>query len=218
MRRGVRQFIDLGAGVPTVDHIHSIADQADAGSTKVVYVDHEPVAVAHAQILLEEQGDPHRHVAINADLRAPQRLWQQITETGLIDFSKPLAMLMIAVLHMRQQDEHGRDIGDQIVAHYRELLPRGSYLAISHITDEGVPADIADKLAQLKTMYDTSSSPVIWRSHTQIADLLGNFELINPGLTWTPCWHPEETGSSIQHISFNHPSESVIYAGVGRKP
>ena len=71
MRRGVRQFIDLGAGVPTMDHTHSIADKFDAGSAKVVYVDNEPVAVAHSQILLEEKGDPRRHVAIDADIRAP---------------------------------------------------------------------------------------------------------------------------------------------------
>lgn len=218
MRRGVRQFIDLGAGVPTVDHTHSIAEKFDAGSANVVYVDNEPVAVAHSQILLEEQGDPRRHVAINADLRAPHRLWNQVTNTGVIDFSKPVAVLMIAVLHVRQQNEQGQDIGDQIVAHYRKLLPSGSYLAISHITDEGVPADITDKLAQLKSMYDTSSSPVIWRSHAQIAGLFGDFDLIDPGLTWTPCWHPEETGSSSQHTPFNHPSESVIYAGVARKP
>lgn len=218
MRHGVRQFIDLGAGVPTMDHIHSIADKIDNGSAKVVYCDNEPVAVAHSQILLEEQGDPHRHIAINADLRAPQRLWQQITDTGLINFSEPVAVLMIAVLHVRQPDEHGRDIGDQIAAHYRQLLPRGSYLAISHATDEGIPADIAKQLAQLKSMYDASSSSVIWRSHTQIAELFGNFDLIDPGLTWTPCWHPEETDTNTQYVSFNHPSESIVYAGVGRKP
>lgn len=218
MRRGVRQFIDLGAGIPTMDHIHSIAERFEVGSAKVIYVDNEPVAVAHSQILLEEEGDPQRHVAINADFRAPQRVWRQITETGVIDFSEPLAVLMIAVLHVRQPDEEGRDIGDQIVAHYRELLPRSSYLAISHATDEGVPADIAATLARVKSMYDTSSSPVNWRSHTQIANLFGNFALIDPGLTWAPCWHPEETDPSTQHIAFNHPNESLIYTGVGRKP
>ena len=153
-----------------------------------------------------------------ADLRAPQRLWRQVTDTGLIDFSEPVAVFMIAVLHVRQANEQGSDIGDQIVAHYRKLLPRGSYLAISHATDEGVPAEITDTLAQLKSMYDTSSSPVIWRSHTQIADLFGDFHLVDPGLTWTSCWHPEEADSRGQHIAFSHPSESIIYAGVGRKP
>lgn len=218
MRRGVRQFIDLGAGVPTMDHTHSVADKFDAGSAKVVYVDNEPVAVAHAQVLLEEQGDPRRHVAINADIRAPQRLWQQVTDTGVIDFSRPVALLMIALLHVQQQDEQGNDIGDQIVAQYRELLPHGSYLTISHITNDGVPPDLADNLVQLKSMYDASSSPIIFRTHQQVADLFGDFDLIDPGLTWTPSWHPEETGSDIPHVSFNHPNESVIYAGVGRKP
>lgn len=218
MRRGVRQFIDLGAGVPTMDHTHSVADKFDAGSAKVVYVDNEPVAVAHSQVLLEEQGDPRRHVAINADIRAPQRLWQQVIGTGVIDFSQPVALLMIAVLHVQQQDEQGNDIGDQIVAQYRALLPHGSYLTISHATIDGVPPDVADQLARLKSMYDSASSPVIWRTHQQIADLFGDFDLIEPGLTWTPSWHPDETGSDLPQISFNHPSESIIYAGVGCKP
>lgn len=218
MRRGVRQFIDLGAGVPTMDHIHTIADTIDHGSAKVVYCDNEPVAVAHSQILLEEQGDPHRHIAINADFRASHRLWRQITETGLLDFDEPIAMLMIAVLHVKQPDEHGRDIGDQITAHYRELLPPGSYLAISHATDEGIPTNTANKLTQLKSMYDTSNNSVIWRSHAQIADLFGNFDLLDPGLTWAPSWHPDETDTNHQYISFDHPNESILYAGVGRKP
>jgi hypothetical protein len=81
---------------------------------------------------------------------------------------------MIAVLHVRQADEQGSDIGDQIVCPLPGAPPRGSYLVISHATDEGVPAEIADTHAQLKSMRDTSSSPVIWRSHTQIADLFGD--------------------------------------------
>ncbi len=218
MRRGVRQFIDLGAGVPTMDHTHSVADRYDAGSAKVVYVDNEPVAVAHSQVLLEEKGDPRRHVTINADIRAPQRLWQQVIDTGVIDFSQPVAVLMIAVLHVQQQDEQGNDIGDQIVAQYRELLPRDSYLAISHVTNDGVPPDLAHKLVQLKSMFDAASNPVILRTRQQVADLFGDFDLIEPGLTWTPSWHPEETGSDTPHVSFNHPNESITYAGVSRKP
>jgi hypothetical protein len=218
MRRGVRQFIDLGAGVPTMDHTHSVADKYDPGTAKVVYVDNEPVAVAHSQLLLEEEGDRTRHIALNADIRAPDRLWHHITDTGLIDFTQPVVLLMIAVLHFQQRDDHGHDLGDQIATHFRDLLPRGSYLAISHATSEGIPPAIAGQLAQLKTMYDTSSSPAIWRTHQQIANLFGDFELLDPGLTWTPSWHPEETGSTIQLAPFTHPSESVIYAGVGRKP
>ncbi|HEX5401314.1 MAG TPA: SAM-dependent methyltransferase [Pseudonocardiaceae bacterium] len=217
MGLGVRQFVDLGAGVPTMGHTHSVADAYERGTARVVYVDNEPVAVAHAQILLEEEGD-RRHTAINADIRAPRRLWDQVLETGLIDPDKPVALLMIAVLHVQQRDERGTDIGADIVACYRDLLPSGSYLAISHVTDEGVPAAIGAKLAEVKQMYDASTSPVIWRSHREIADLFGDFELLDPGLTWTPNWHPEETGSQHADLTFDDPSKSVIYAAVGRKP
>jgi hypothetical protein len=218
MRRGIRQFVDLGAGVPTMDHTHAVAEAYDPGSARVVYADNDPVAVAHSRILLEQEGDRRRHAAINGDIRTPHRLWQQVLDTGLIDLGQPVALLMIAVLHVRQRDQRGDDIGAEIVARFRELLPRGSYLAISHITDEGVPADIADRLVQLKIMYDTAGSPVIWRTRGQIAELFGDFQLIEPGLTWTPSWHPEETGSSLQGVTFDQPNESVIFAGVGRKP
>ncbi|HKN99689.1 MAG TPA: SAM-dependent methyltransferase [Pseudonocardiaceae bacterium] len=218
MRLGVRQFVDLGAGLPTMDHTHSVADAYEPGTARVVYVDNEPVAVAHSQILLEQQGDPRRHTAINADLRAPGRLWQQVLDTGLIDLSQPVGLLMIAVLHVQQLDEHGRDMGADVVARYRELLPSGSYLAISHATNEGVPPAIAEQMVELKAMYDQSSSPVIWRTHQEIAALFGDFELVEPGLTWTPSWHPEESVSRADDPVFAHPGESIAYAGIARKP
>lgn len=218
MRLGVRQFVDLGAGLPTMDHTHAVADAFEHGTARVVYVDNEPVAVAHSQILLEQQGDPRRHTAINADLRAPGRLWQQVLDTGLIDLSQPIGVLMIAVLHVQQPDEQGRDMGAEVVARYRELLPSGSYLAISHGTDEGVPPAVAAQMAEMKALYDSSSSPVIWRTHEEIAALFGDFELLEPGLTWTPSWHPEESVSRASDPAFAHPSESIAYAGIGRKP
>lgn len=218
MRLGVRQFVDLGAGLPTMDHTHSVADAYEPGTARVVYVDNEPVAVAHSQILLEQQGDPRRHTAINADLRAPGRLWQQVLDTGLVDLSRPVGLLMIAVLHVQQLDEHGRDLGPDVVARYRELLPGGSYLAISHATNEGVPPAIAAQMVELKALYDSSSSPVIWRTHQEIAGLFGDFELVEPGLTWTPSWHPEESVSRANDPVFAHPGESICYAGIGRKP
>jgi hypothetical protein len=218
MRCGVRQFIDVGAGVPTMDHIHSVTDKVEPGAARVVYVDHEPVAVAHSQLLLEEEGDQRRHVALNGDLRAPERLWRQIAGTGVIDFTEPVALLMIAVLHIQQPDEHGHDIGEQIVARYRTLLSPGSYLAISHATDDGVPPKVADALAELRAMYEQSVNPVIFRTHREIAALFGDFELIDPGVTWAPSWHREEAGSQLLPDSFDHPNESFVCVGVGRKP
>jgi hypothetical protein len=217
VRKGVKQFVDIGSGVPTMGNTHQVADEV-APDSHVVYIDHEPVAVAHSQVLLEKDGDPARHAAINADLRNPDRLWQQVIETGVIDLDEPIALLVIAVLHVQQPDADGVDVGPRAIARYRELLPAGSYLAISHITDDGVPEEVGERLVELKQMYDTSSSPVIWRSHDQIRDLFGDFELLPPGMGWTPSWHPEETGPTSPVIEFDQPNEAVIWAGVGRKP
>jgi O-methyltransferase involved in polyketide biosynthesis len=213
MRLGVRQFVDLGAGLPTMDHTHAVADSFEFGTAKVVYVDNEPVAVAHSQILLEEKGDPKRHTAINADIRAPERLWRQVMDTGLIDVSQPVALLLIAVLHFQQLDENGDEIGAEIVARYRDLLSGGSYLAVSHVTDDGVPDDLADKLAEAKQLYAWSANPMIWRTHKQVDALFGDFELLEPGLTWTYAWHPDDADPTPDESR-----ESVICAAVGRKP
>jgi hypothetical protein len=218
MRLGVRQFIDLGAGLPTMDHTHAVADSVEQGTARVVYVDNEPVAVAHSQILLEQQGDPKRHTAINGDLRAPAHLWERVLDTGLIDLNEPIGLLLIAVLHVQQLDEQGRDMGADVVARYRELLPSGSYLAISHATDEGAPPAMSASIAAIKAMYDSSSSPVIWRTRDEVAALFGDFELLAPGVTWTPSWHPEESMSRASDPVFDQPSESIAYAAVGRKP
>lgn len=218
MRRGVRQFVDLGAGVPTMGHTHLVADAFQAATARVVYVDNEPVAVAESQILLETSGDPQRHTAINADVRAPRRLWQQVLDTELIDLDEPVAILLIAVLHVEQAGADGRDIGAEVVARYRDLLPRGSYLAITHVTDDGVGDVVAGQLRDIKELYDKAGNRVVWRSRAEIAALFGDFELLAPGVTWVPEWHPEETGYAGEVPDFDRPSESVIYGGVGRKP
>ncbi|HEX5114937.1 MAG TPA: SAM-dependent methyltransferase [Pseudonocardiaceae bacterium] len=218
VRQGVRQFIDIGSGVPTMGPTHEVADEL-APDSRVVYIDNEPVAVAHSEMLLEQHGDPKRHAAINADLRYPDELWRRVRNTGVIDFDQPVALLLIAVLHVHQTGTHGEDLGASSLARLRELLCPGSYLAVSHITTEGVPDAQVANLADLKRMYDTSSSSnAIWRDHTEIRELFGDFEIVEPGLTWTPVWHPEETSSIAPVISFNSPNESVILAGVGRKP
>lgn len=218
VRQGVRQFVDIGSGVPTMGPTHEVADELAADS-RVVYIDNEPVAVAHSEMLLEQHGDPKRHAAINADLRHPDELWRRVRDTGVIDLDQPVALLLIAVLHVYQEGQHGEDLGARSLARFRELLPSGSYLAISHITTQDVPPALQDNLADLKRMYDTSSSSnAIWRSHDEIRELFGDFEIMAPGLTWTPDWHPEETSSIAPVISFNSPNESVILAGVGRKP
>jgi hypothetical protein len=217
VKLGVRQFVDIGSGVPTMGNTHQVAGEVSADS-RVVYVDNEPVAVAHSQVLLEENGDPARHAVINADLRDPDRLWERVGATGVLDLSQPVAVLIIAVMHVAQPGPDGADVGPAAVARYRELLPSGSYLGISQVSDEGVPEHLRQTLVDLKAMYDRSGNPVVWRSHADIAALFGDFELVEPGLSWVPEWHPEESSDSAPTVAFSTPSESICYAGVGRKP
>ncbi|WP_341866897.1 SAM-dependent methyltransferase [Amycolatopsis thailandensis] len=223
-KRGVRQFLDIGAGVPTAGNTHQVADEAqrEAGATpdvRVVYVDNDPVAVAHANMLLNQEGDASRQTVVAGDLRNPDELWRQAIDTQLLDPNEPVALLLIAVLHVHQPDRYGNDIGPESVARFRDLLPRGSYLAISHVTDEGVPEASSKNLAELKRMYDeSSSSNVILRTREQISTLLDDFEVIDPGWVWTPDWHPEETGPTARPVSFDSSNEAVVWAGVGQKP
>jgi hypothetical protein len=222
---GVRQFLDVGAGVPTSGNTHQIADEltaqlGQARDARVVYVDYEPVAVAHAEIVLEKEGSTGRHGVIKADLREPDDLWQRAMATGLLNPDEPIALLLIAVLHVHQPGPDGvTDIGPESVARLRELLPAGSYLGLSHITDEGVPPEVGEKLVELKRMYDTSSSSNgIWRGHKDIEALLGDFELVEPGWSWLTEWRPEETGPNVRSIAFPTPNHAVGWAGAGRKP
>lgn len=221
--QGIRQFLDIGAGVPTAGNTHQVADewameQGRAPDARVVYVDYEPVAVAHAEALLDKEGDDRRHAVIDADLRAPEDLWRKAVDTELLNTSEPTAMLLIAVLHVQQPDQSGKDVGPDAVARLRALPTGGSYLAISHATDDGVPPDLARGLADIKGLYDASSSSnVVWRTRKDVEGLLGDFEVVEPGWSWTSTWRPEEGSASAPTITFPEPSHAVIWAGVGKK-
>lgn len=220
-KQGIRQFVDLGSGVPTMGHAHEVAEQVAPGQVRVAYVDHEPVAVAHSRSLLRQYGDEDRHTAIHADLRDPAGLWQKIAETGVIDLDEPVGLLMIAVLHIQQLPAPGRpaseDLGPALVETYRELLAPGSYLGISHVTNEGIPAEFAAMLARIKTRYDESGSPVVWRTAGEIRELFGNFRFVDPGLVWTPEWHPDEAVVTDEEPHLDDVKQSIVLAGVARK-
>jgi hypothetical protein len=215
-QRGITQFVDVGSGMPSIGNTHEIANEINPRS-RVVYLDNEPVTVAHSELLLERTGDPARHAAVNADLRKPDQLWARVDDAGVLDLDEPVAMLVTSVLHIRQPGPDGTDVGGRSLARYRELLAPGSFLVLSHLTDDGVPEHSRHQLAALKKLYDTQSSPLILRSSAEVSELFGDFELLEPGLTWTPQWHPEETTRTVPSIEFGTPSESVIRAGVGKK-
>ncbi|MGB3440532.1 MAG: SAM-dependent methyltransferase [Actinophytocola sp.] len=218
VREGVRQFVDIGSGVLSKGNTHQVADEV-CRETRVVYVDNEAVAVAHAEIVLDEEGDPDRHAAVNADLRYPDQLWHLVRQTGVLDLDEPVALLMFGVLHTMQPGGHGSaDPAYPLTARYRELLSPGSYLGVSHVTNEDVPPELQSKLTELKRLCDhASGNHVYCRSHAAVRTLLGDFRPVGPGVGWIPDWYRDEARSAADHVAFAQPNHAVVWAGIGQK-
>lgn len=213
MRQGVRQFVDIGSGLPTRGNVHQVADRVDPGTASVVYVDHDPVAHAHAALLIEEEGDPARHAALNHDLLRPAELWADVLHTGIIDATQPMALLMVAVLHFTTPEQRP----EEAVRFYRDRLPGGSYLMLSHGTTSGM-ADAAKqaKLQDVQADYKSNvTSPLISRSPEEIAAFFGGWSLADPGLVWTARWRGNGADDSDE---LDDPSRSRFLAGIARKP
>ncbi|MFJ5306623.1 SAM-dependent methyltransferase [Streptomyces sp. NPDC088350] len=198
---GVRQFIDLGSGIPTQGNVHEVAQAASPGA-RVVYVDNDPVAVAHSASLLA--GNPDAGI-VDGDIRRPTEVLSSPQVRKLIDFDQPVAVLMITILHFVTPAEDPAGI----VAAFRDALPDGSWLALSHATNQDRP-DTAAAVGQL--YRSKATSPVTARSYEEILGLFDGFDLVTPGLTYVPLWRPDP-GDEIPE----NPSEYWVYAGVGRK-
>ncbi|SFR24204.1 S-adenosyl methyltransferase [Lentzea waywayandensis] len=195
---GIRQFLDLGSGIPTVGNVHEIARKADP-EAHVVYVDFEEVAVAHSQLILE--GDP-RATIIQEDMTRPDAVLRSARHSGLIDFSQPVGVLTAGVFHFvpPQADPNS------IVAAYRDAVPTGSYLAVSQFTQDLQPEEMAGIVEVMKK----SQNPMYPRTKSEIEALFSGFELLEPGIVPTPLWRPEGTNT-------DDPDRAGIYAAVGRK-
>ena len=198
---GVRQFLDLGSGIPTVGNVHEVA-QRRAPDAKVVYVDNDPVAVEHSQAILA--GDDRTEV-VQADLRDPDAVLADPTVRGLLDLTRPTAVLMVAVLHfVPDQDDPAR-----LVARFRETVSSGSYLALSHAT----AGERADRAAEHRGLYQRTATPMTMRTREQVERLFDGWELVEPGLVYLPQWRPEPGGPEL-----DRPERMPGLAGVGRKP
>lgn len=213
LAEGIEQFVDIGSGIPTVGNVHEVADELNPRS-KVVYVDNEPVAIAHGQVQLEQTGMPSRHAMVQADLRDPEYLWQQVRDTGILDLSRPIALLTVAVLHFIPDGEWPQ----LAMAGYRQRLAPGSALVLSHGTLDQVTPDQQAQLDAYTRHLATTQNPLIWRSRTEVAEFLGDFTPVEPGITWAPDWRPD--ASIAPELSTNLPdsAQSMVYAAVARKP
>jgi S-adenosyl methyltransferase len=198
---GIRQFLDLGSGIPTVGNVHEVAQRA-AEESQVVYVDIEPVAVAHSRAILAGNG---RVAVLQADVRDPDRILRDPRLQRLLDLDRPLAVLMLAVLpFIPDADDPFR-----IVARFRDSISAGSYLVLSHGTTDTRPED----MARLAERYQSTSTPVTPRPRRQVERFFTGFELVDPGMVFVQQWRPEWL-SEVE----DRPEWSSIYAGVGRKP
>lgn len=198
-RQGITQFLDLGSGLPAQDPTHEVAQAIDP-KARVVYVDHDPLAVAHASAMLA--GDPDRTAVVAADLREPWSILSHRETTRLIDFSRPVGVLLVAVLHFFSDDAHPHEI----VRTLREALSAGSFMAISHVDNETAP----DRAAQLEQMYATTSAPGQARSHNEIKAFFDGLTLVHPGLSYVCHWRLQPGDP------YWAPARAWVQGGVGR--
>jgi hypothetical protein len=177
---GIRQFLDIGSGIPTQGNVHEVAQQASPGA-RVVYADIDPVAVAHSKAILAGNADAS---VIQADLRDPAAILRHAETRRLIDFSRPAGLLLVAILHFIADDQDPW----RIVATLRDALAPGSYLVLCHGTDEGSP-QVARAVQQV---YNRSVDAALRvRPRAEILRFFEGFELVEPGLVFIPQWRPD---------------------------
>ncbi len=205
MAQGIRQFLDLGSGIPTAGNVHEIAQRVDP-ATRVVYVDYESVAVHHAHALLLDNKVDNVGVAW-ADIRKPQPLLEHPEIARLIDFTEPVGLLM-AGLMLFIGDEHDPA---GLVAAYREKCPPGSYLGLSTQTNDQADPDTAAQLAAVLRLYESADEQMFPRDHATIESWFAGTELVDPGLVLLHQWRPEPTAPEV-----TTPARHLGYGGVGR--
>ncbi|SDN20271.1 SAM-dependent methyltransferase [Allokutzneria albata] len=198
--RGVRQFLDVGSGIPTVGNVHEIAQRADP-DCRVVYVDIDPIAVAHSRALLAESRAP-RTATLQADLRKPEQILDDPGVRELLDFDEPVALLMVSALHFVSPNDNPAALLEQ----YAEVLVPGSPLVISHGTADGRP----ERATAHEELYHRTGTPIWMRPADEIAGFFAGFDMVDPGLVYLSQWRPESPDEE-----WERPERLSGYAGLG---
>jgi S-adenosyl methyltransferase len=201
---GIRQFLDLGAGLPTQNCVHQMA-QATAPDTRVVYIDNDPVVCSHGQALL---GPRSKVGFVRGDLRRPAEILQHPEVNARLDFSQPVGVLCVCALHFVPDEEKPH----QIVAEYRDHLAPGSYLALTHGITADTPEEDPEGVVQgVTNVYQNASAQMHVRSRKEIGRFFDGFEILEPGVVWTAAWRPDPGTRPAGR-------PDSLYGGVGRKP
>lgn len=179
---GIRQFLDVGTGLPTSPNLHEVVQQVDPAA-RVVYVDNDPLVLVHARALLT--GTDEGHVAyLDADLREPDRILADLTGDEIVDLERPVALTLIAVLQHITDDDQVRSIIQRLTSPF---VP-GSALAVSIVTADNDPRGNERTVAT----YNRSGVPNTTRTRDQAVSFFAGFELVEPGVTWVHQWRPDE--------------------------
>jgi S-adenosyl methyltransferase len=198
---GISQFVDIGTGIPTSPNVHETA-RLLSPDARVAYVDNDPVVIAHNRALL---ADERNGIAVvQGDIRSPLDIITNPALTRVIDFSRPLAVLLVAVLHFVTNEEDPY----QAVAAFRDRMPAGSYLVLSHITSE---ATTPAAMSTIEDAYRQASAPAVFRARSDIESFFTGLNLIKPGLVHVSDWR------RYGRKPANPPALDFL-GGVGRKP
>lgn len=204
---GVRQFVDIGAGLPSQGQAHQVADSYDPGArAHVAYVDNEEIAHAHSEILLDDEADPVRHRAVFADFLDTEALWEKVLDTGVIDPDLPVCLLVTSILHFMPDSAQP----SEVLAFYRDKLAPASLLALTHVSLEAEQPSMRDVVKN----YAKTTNPAFPRSSTEFATLFDGWELADPGIVWMVEWRPDGEPEWWE----GSPARSGYLAGVGVKP
>jgi SAM-dependent methyltransferase len=200
---GIDQFLDIGSGIPTAGNVHEIAHQRNPAA-RVIYVDIDPIAVQHSLAVLRNVPTA---TAIQADARRPECILAHPDVRRLLDFRRPVAVLLFASLHFIADDQEVY----ALVGTLRDALAPGSYLVLSHSSYEDASSDAVERAEEL---YRRTTTPLTSRTRAQLLPCFAGLELVEPGLVYAPRWRPAGSHELFQ----DEPARSLNLVGVGRKP
>jgi hypothetical protein len=197
---GIRQFLDLGTGIPSQGNTHEVA-QAEAPESRVAYVDNDPIVMNHARALLNSTAEG-KTAYIEADIRNPESVLRHPDVLATLDFTQPIALMMVAILmHIPDKDDPAG-----LINAFTEALPSGSYLVLSHLTLDFAAKETSEQYQSVTQHQAMHRTP---RTREQITRYFDGFELVDPGLVAVSHWHDTAVSTG---------STTWMYAGVGRKP
>jgi S-adenosyl methyltransferase len=200
-RAGIRQFLDIGTGLPTQGNVHEVAQEVAPGAS-VVYVDYDPIVLAHSRELLSGTDSA---IVIQGDVRRPDDIVGDPRVRKVIDFEEPVAVLLVGLLHLVAES----DDPAAIVGRLRAAVPSGSYLVICQITGDH---QTHDAVVQWKELFGGMAEPMVPRTHEEVGRFFEGMELVEPGLVKAWEWCPDEPGG------IPSPRTDWLLGGVARKP